>query len=289
MRPSSRGGGALPPQTSIFFMLSCLASLYVIGRYVMTPESACTACSRTRWRHCGTLAPPDHISQTSVFLQALERATGGRSPGTLLTHAFTSIPTITTLTHCPHPLQREEIAALAAVASDQRTLLRQADATIKELSSEEGPMFFSVRPNPPKEIHPLKGALLDMGKVVSSGAVDGSDEGPPVAPPDAAAAAAVAQIDFIERGEVRGWACSRSGELQGPLSVEIYVNDVRVATVAAAAQGDDLPASVKEACMQQGTTPGAAPKRFVAALPLLPQGEHLVSLCFYVYSLFRDY
>lgn len=163
-----------------------------------------------------------------------------------------------------------------AVAADQRTLLRQADATIKELSTEESPLFYSVRPNPPKRIPPLQGALLDAGKVVPSIA-DGSDDGTPAAPPDAAVAAAVAQIDFIERGEVRGWACSRSAELQGPLSVEIYVNDVRVATVAAAEDLGDLPAAVKEACTQQGVAPGAAPKRFSAALPLLPQGEHLVS------------
>jgi len=173
-------------------------------------------------------------------------------------------------------LQEDELATVTKLAREQRekiTLAEEQSGIITE------PVFYSVRPHPPKNIPSLKGQTLNLDDVVEDFGSNGSEDNT-----SAQLTAVIAEIDLIEAGTVTGWACSRSSDVPGPIKVVIYINRVQVAVVTAV-QDVELPAAARIICESEGeTTPGIAPKGFVATFPPLPQGAHTVRRFFFSFN-----
>ncbi|KAH7620834.1 hypothetical protein Ndes2526B_g04768 [Nannochloris sp. 'desiccata'] len=159
----------------------------------------------------------------------------------------------------------ETVTKLAREQKERITLAEEQSGTITE------PIFYSVRPHPPKNIPSLKGKTLNLDDTVEDFGSYGDEDSN-----SAQFTAVIAEIDLIEAGTVTGWTCSFSSDVPGPINVVIYVDRVQVADVTAV-QDIDLPAAARFICNREGNNiPGAAPKGFVAKFPALPQGTHLL-------------
>lgn len=159
---------------------------------------------------------------------------------------------------------------MAALAREQREVIKTVE---QQAVQAQDPLFFSVRKDVPRVISPLDGPLLDHKLVVK---YDGSDE-----PGSEGAPIAIADLDTIERGQAKGWACGRTADVQGPLRIEIYIDRRRVTEVMAT-EVFEVPTAVKEACHLEGHTGGVAPTQFTVDLPYLRQGTHSVCcLCIF--------
>jgi hypothetical protein len=167
-------------------------------------------------------------------------------------------------------LQKDELETVTRLAREQKEKIILAE---EESGLIAEPVFYSVRPHPPKNIPSLSGQTLNLDDIMQ----DDSGEDGTTNDNAAQSNAVIAEIDLIEAGTVTGWACSRTSDVPGPLHLAIFVNRVQVAEVTAIQQ-IDLPAAARFICKSDGekTGAGAAPKGFVAKIPALPQGTHSV-------------
>ena len=161
-------------------------------------------------------------------------------------------------------MQAAEVESLTVLAREQRDVINTVE---QQAIQAQDPLFFSVRKDVPKLIPPLDGPLLDLKLVVKTTGNDSKNQSPP---------SAIAELDSVENGQARGWACGRTADLVGPLRIEIYVDRKRVAEVAAT-ETFDVPIAVKEACHLEGQTLGVEPAQFTVDLPFLRPGTHSVS------------
>ena len=158
----------------------------------------------------------------------------------------------------------DEVESLTALAQEQHNQLQAAEEEA-HLLFEEDTLFYSVRTNPPKHIDPLKGPKLEVTDILEP-------SNDTATPTDPLFTAVIAQIDLIEAGTVKGWACSTTTKVPGPLKIEVYVNRIRVAEVIGR-EGVDLPSAAKTACLGDAGG-GAAPALWQAQLPALHPGTH---------------
>ena len=172
--------------------------------------------------------------------------------------------------------QREELETLTAVAQEQQYLLKIAED--EAAFRDQDPLFFSIRPHPPADIPPLQGPPLDLSleEDIAAATTTAAGSENTVNRPDL-----VLEIDAIEGGTVRGWACSRIADIPEPLTILVYVDKTLVSEVSAD-ESIELPASAREVCSSSlggGAAAGSsrAPSErvgFVANFPDLPQGRH---------------
>lgn len=158
---------------------------------------------------------------------------------------------------------------LAREQKEKIALAEEQSAIVTE------PVFYSVRPHPPKNIPSLKGQTLNLNDIVEDFGSNGIEDNN-----SAQLTAVIVEIDLIEAGTVTGWACSRSDDVPAPIKIVIYLNRVQVADVTAV-QDVELPAAARTICNGEGDAkPGIAPKGFIAKFPALPQGTHMVRRSF---------
>jgi len=149
------------------------------------------------------------------------------------------------------------VATLASVVAEQRQLLEQHPAA----ASTPDVLFYSTRPAAQGEIRPLPGPPLAEGDLAQD---EGSDGSP-----------FLLEIDMIEAGKVRGWACKRGEQLPSSLQLELYVDGIRAAT-ARTSDEVTLPREALERCGLTNEPQESVPLGFQAQLPPLPQGLHEV-------------
>ncbi len=166
-------------------------------------------------------------------------------------------------------MQKDELETVTKLAREQKEKIILAEEQTGIIAE---PIFFSVRPHPPKNIPSLKGQTLNLDDIVD----DASDDANENNKISAQSTAVIAEIDLIEAGTVTGWACSRSSDVPGPIRLVIYVNRVQIADMMAT-EDVELPAAARFICKNEGdTTGGVPPKGFTASIPALPQGTHTV-------------
>lgn len=185
-------------------------------------------------------------------------------------------------------LQREKLASLTAVVQEQRSQLElQSHHSILENHDEEV-LFYSIRSitTGDQDIPPLKGKRLNATVIMDPGEAHTARKGIEGDDGDVYSEVLLGQLNMIEDGEARGWACrraSRGGSLTNAV-VAVYVDDVLVAE-AVADEALDLPIAVLEMCQdvpEEDESPSRAlPIGFSAKLPMLREGQHNVSSMFF--------
>lgn len=147
--------------------------------------------------------------------------------------------------------------ALASVSQEQQQFI---DSVQLDTGDPQDVLFYSIRPAPVGGVPQLRGHTLDYDEAQGR-PLDGL---------------VMAQVDSLEAGIVRGWACSLE-DARKPLKISMYVDGVLAGE--ALAMGPTLLTSVAlRSCHMDPQDTSPRPVGFSVRLPALKSGKHALRI-----------